>query len=76
MSSLESVLPTLFEPTADRRAANLWQVLSIQKELAKVMRPTDVPSLRHLAAALKALHWPQGIIVGRRGYFLSRKEKD
>ena len=76
MSSLESVLPTLFEPTADRRAANLWQVLSIQKELAKVMRPTDVPSLRHLAAALKALHWSQGIIVGRRGYFLSRKEKE
>ena len=76
LSSIESLLPTFFEAASERSSATLWQVNAIQKELATVLRPQDVPTLTRLSVALKAMHWPQGCILGRRGYYLHRKEQD
>ena len=73
LSSIESLLPAFFEAASERSSVNLWQVHAIQKELSAVLRPSDVPTLKRLGAALKAMHWPQGCIAGRRGYYLRRK---
>lgn len=73
-SPLESVLPTLFEPTHDRRRENLWQVQAVQKVLATHLRTADIPNLRQTADAMKALRWPQGAVCGTRGYYLTRKD--
>ena len=72
-SPMESVLPSLFEPTTDRRRENLWQVQAVQKVLADRLRTADVPNLRQLADAMKALRWPQGAVCGTRGYYLKQK---
>ena len=73
-SPLETLLPSLFAPTTDRQRANLWQVQAVQKVLAEQLRNADVPNLRQLADAMKALRWPQGAACGTRGYYLVRKE--
>jgi hypothetical protein len=73
LESMETVLESLFEPAQERRRENLWQVLAIQRELAKTLRTADVPSLPRLASALRSLRWPQGGINGVRGYYLQRK---
>ena len=39
----------------------------LQKVLARELRTADVPSLRQLASAMKALRWPQGAACGTRG---------
>ena len=72
-SPLETLLPSLFAPTTDRQRANLWQVQAVQKVLAEQLRNADVPNLRQLADAMKALRWPQGAACGTRGYYLVRK---
>ena len=72
-SPLETVLPTLFEPTQDRRRENLWQVQAVQKVLSEQLRTADVPNLRQTANAMKALRWPQGAVSGIRGYYLTRR---
>ncbi len=71
---IESLLPTLFEPTAERIRANLWQVQNVQAELRKHLRNSDIPALKALAAILKKLHWPHGASNGVTGYYLKRKE--
>jgi len=75
-SPLETVLPSLFEPTTDRRRENLWQVQAVQKVLAEKLRTADVPNLRQLADAMKALRWPQGAACGTRGYYLKMKNEE
>ena len=75
-SALETVLPALFEPTLDRRRENLWQVQAVQKVLARELRTADVPSLRQLASAMKALRWPQGAACGTRGYYLRVRSEE
>ena len=73
-SPLETLLPSLFAPTTDRQRANLWQVQAVQKVLAEQLRNADIPNLRQLADAMKALRWPQGAACGTRGYYLVRKK--
>ena len=69
-SSMESVLPVIFEPSADHRRENLWTVAAIQKELSKHLKTSDVPNMTNLGRALKALRWPRGGNTGVRGYYL------
>ena len=69
-SSTEGILPTLFEPTADHSKENLWRVIDIQQELTKHLKAKDVPNLKSLGIAIKALRWPKGAINGIRGYYL------
>ena len=69
-SSMEAVLPVIFEPTADHRRENLWTVAAIQKELSRHLKATDVPNITNLGKALKALRWPRGGNTGVRGYYL------
>jgi predicted P-loop ATPase len=75
-SPLETVLPSLFEPTLDRRRENLWQVQAVQKVLAARLRTADVPNLRQLSDAMKALRWPQGAVCGQRGYYLKMRNEE
>ncbi|MBQ9355806.1 MAG: hypothetical protein IJT98_00725 [Prevotella sp.] len=72
-SPIETVLPSLFEPTTERRRENLWQVQKVQKVLAEHLRKADIPNLRQLSDAMKALGWPQGAAQGTRGYYLKLK---
>ena len=75
-SPLETVLPSLFEPTSDRCRENLWQVQAVQKVLAEKLRTADIPNLRQLSDAMKALRWPQGAVCGTRGYYLKMKSEE
>jgi len=45
-------------------------VQAIQEELAKHLKASDVPNLKQLGEALKALKWPRGGVNGQRGYYL------
>ena len=76
MKPLETVLPAIFTPTTDRRRENLWQVHAVQKVLAERLRTADVPNLRQLADAMKALRWPQGAVCGTRGFYLKVKNEE
>jgi len=67
---MESVLPTIFAPTEERKRENHWTAAAIQQELARHLRPQDVPNLKSLGATLKALRWPRTGINGVRGYYL------
>ena len=69
-SSMEMVLPALFEPVKVHKKEFLWQVQAIQEELAKHLKASDVPNLKQLGEALKALKWPRGGVNGQRGYYL------
>ncbi|MBQ9650155.1 MAG: hypothetical protein IJV25_07000 [Prevotella sp.] len=69
-SSVESILPSLFEPVTERTREYLWRVVDIQQELAKHLKASDVPNLKALANSIKALHWPKGAHHGIRGYYL------
>ena len=73
-SSTEGVLPSLFEPTTEHTKENLWRVIDIQQELAKHLRTQDVPNLKALGKAIKALRWPKGANNGVRGYYLKLRE--
>ena len=72
---IESLLPTLLEPTAEHKRANLWQVRDVQQELAKHLRSSDIPNLKALAAIIKKLRWPRGATNGVVGYYLVHKEQ-
>ena len=69
-SSVESVLTGIFEPATDRQKTHLWTVATIQKELSKRLKASDVPNLTRLGKALKVLKWPRGGNTGVRGYYL------
>lgn len=69
-SSVESVLTGIFEPATDRQKTHLWTVATIQKELSKHLKASDVPNLTRLGKALKVLKWPRGGNTGVRGYYL------
>ena len=43
---------------------------TIQKELSKRLKASDVPNLTRLGKALKVLKWPRGGNTGVRGYYL------
>ena len=70
---IEEVLPTLFEPTTERKRENLWQVKDVQKELGKHLRSGDIPNLKNLGASLKKMKWPRGSSNGVVGYYLKRR---
>ena len=72
-SSLEQVLQNLFEPSQIRKKDYLWQVQTIQEELGKHLKASDVPNLKLLGETLKKLRWPHGGISGIRGYYLKPK---
>lgn len=72
-SSLEQVLQNLFEPSTIRKKDYFWQVQTIQKELEKHLKSSDVPNLKLLGETLKKLRWPKGGISGIRGYYLKLK---
>ena len=72
-SSLEQVLQNLFEPSKMHKKEYLWQVQTIQDELSKHLKSSDVPNLKLLGETLKALRWPHGGISGVRGYYLKLK---
>ena len=72
-SSLEQVLLALFEPSNVRKKENFWQVQTIQQELAKRLKSSDVPNLKTLGETLKKLRWPRGGTSGIRGYYLKLK---
>ena len=69
-SSSEGILPSLFEPTIEHTRENLWRVVDIQSELSKHLKAKDVPNLKALSKAIKALRWPKGANNGVRGYYL------
>lgn len=75
-SSAESILPSLFEPTAERTKDHLWRVIDIQRELANHLKAKDVPNLKALGAAIKALRWPKGANNGVRGYYLKLRKSE
>ena len=70
---IEELLPTLFEPTTERKRENLWQVKDVQKELGKHLRSGDIPNLKNLGASLKKMKWPRGSSNGVVGYYLKRR---
>ena len=69
-STAEGILPSLFEPTAERTRVNLWRTIDIQEELAKHLNAKDIPNLKTLSKSIKALRWPKGANNGVRGYYL------
>jgi predicted P-loop ATPase len=75
-SSMESVLPEIFEPTNEHKRENLWTTAAIQQELAKHLKSRDVPNLTNLGKTLKALRWPRGGNTGVRGYYLRLRNVD
>ena len=75
-SSAEGILPSLFEPSKERSREHLWRTIDIQQELAKHLRPADVPNLKALGLAIKALRWPKGAINGIRGYYLKLRKDE
>ena len=72
-SSVESILPSLFEPVKEHKREYFWQPHAIQQELAKHLKASDVPNMEALGLSLKALKWPRGGIDGMRGYYLRLK---
>ena len=72
-STMESVLPSIFEPAQEHRREYFWQPQTIQQELRKRLKASDVPNLKNLGSALKRLKWPRGGIDGLRGYYLKLK---
>jgi predicted P-loop ATPase len=70
---LEQVLGSVFEPVKQHRKEYFWQVQDIQKELAKHLNASDMPSLRALGITLKKLRWERGGIDGMTGYYLKLK---
>ena len=72
-SSLEQVLQNLFEPSKMHKKEYLWQVQTIQDELSKHLKSSDVPNLKLLGETLKAFRCPHGGISGVRGYYLKLK---
>jgi hypothetical protein len=75
-STSEGVLPGIFEPTTEHTKRNLWRVVDIQQELSKHLSAKDVPSLKALSVAVKALSWPRGANNGIRGYYLKLRKND
>ena len=75
-STSEGVLPGIFEPTTEHTKRNLWRVVDIQQELSKHLSAKDVPSLKTLSVAVKALRWPRGANNGIRGYYLKLRKND
>ena len=75
-SSSEGVLPGIFEPATEHTRQNLWRVVDIQQELSKHLNTKDIPSLKALSAAIKALRWPKGANNGIRGYYLKLRKND
>ena len=73
-SSTEGILPSLFEPTTDHSKENLWRVIDIQQELTKHLKAKDMPNLKSLGIAIKALRWPKAAINGVRGYYLKLRK--
>ena len=73
-SSTEGILPSLFEPVKEHTKENLWRVIDIQEELSKHLRTQDIPNLKVLGKAIKALRWPKGANNGVRGYYLKLRE--
>ena len=73
-SSAEGILPSLFEPTAEHARENLWRVIDIQNELSKHLKAKDVPNLKALGGAIKALRWPKAANNGVRGYYLKLRK--
>ena len=69
-SSTEGILPSLFEPVKEHTKENLWRIIDIQQELSKHLKTQDVPTLKALGKAIKALRWPKGANNGIRGYYL------
>jgi hypothetical protein len=75
-SSAGSILPSLFEPTTERTKDHLWRVIDIQRELANHLKAKDIPNLKALGAAIKALRWPKGANNGVRGYYLKLRKSE
>ena len=75
-STAEGILPSLFEPSPLHSKEHLWQVIDIQGELTNHLKTNDVPSLKALSKAIKALHWPRGANNGVRGYYLRLRKND
>ena len=75
-STIESVLPDIFEPTQEHKRENLWTTAAIQQELAKHLKSRDVPNLTNLGKTLKALRWPRGGNTGVRGYYLRLRKEE
>ena len=73
VSTPEEVLTELFEPSSQHRKEDFQTVTSIQDELSKRLKSSDVPSLRALGFAIKKLRWQRSKLNGVRGYFLKRK---
>ena len=69
-SSAEGILPSLFKPAPEHTRENLWRVVDIQNELSNHLKAKDVPNLKALSMAIKALRWPKGASNGVRGYYL------
>ena len=75
-SSAEGILPSLFEPVKEHTKENLWRIIDIQQELSKHLKTQDVPTLKALGKAIKALRWPKGANNGVRGYYLKRRNDE
>ena len=67
------MLLALFEPSNVRKKECFWQVQTVQQELAKRLKSSDVPNLKTLGETLKKLRWPRGGTSGIRGYYLKLK---
>ena len=74
VSSTESLLAGIFEPTEVRKREHLWQTSDIQNELKKRLKSTDVPSLTNISKAAKTLRWPKGASNGVHGYYLKLRK--
>jgi hypothetical protein len=69
LSSIDNILQSLFEP-AELSMDNFMSTIEIQKYLASILRPSDVPTLKDLGKALHRLHYREGARRGVRGYYL------
>ena len=68
----EQVLLAWFEPAA-RQKENFMLATSIQRELARHVRATDLPSLAKLTIALRRCHFPYGRMNGLRGWYAAAR---
>ncbi|MBR1388732.1 MAG: hypothetical protein IJ569_03825 [Prevotella sp.] len=68
----EQLLSAYFEP-AERQKENYILAVDIQRQLRSLVPGADLPSLKTLTRALKALHFPYGAIGGVRGWYAQRK---
>ena len=74
-TSAEGILPSLFEPCDVHVKENLWRIVDIQQELSKHLKAKDMPNLKSISSAIKALRWPKGAIHGYRGYYLKLRDE-